>query len=387
MTPPGGPEKAPEEVQPEPTEESLIETAQAAALYTASLPERTLRALVGAASGVLRESARAAVPDAMKRTKFYELTVRKMLGFLVKDVGGLEAAAARGAGPTARADAASGTAAAAAPAAGETGEAVPAPPPEGSEYVVKKAIGNAIDIAGLATLHLSPLWVIAAFSDVVLGARTYLNALGEELRARGVISPEEKFEGVDGLLKSIQKISGSVADNLDTPPVTTAELEKMVTGLREESKRVDLIHVLPEAELKRLWDEIHAAAKLEGRSPFEVSSAMGMMVFSQISRIGQGAYGTVKVGFDLVNDNILKYYVDSLAELRRKGFYQSIIDVSQPYMEGLGHLFQPSRESYTEQVLRGKPFRALWRKLRAWCRRKKKTGTAEDAKGIADDAE
>ncbi len=375
MTPAGRPEKTPQNSPPEPTEESLLETAQAAALYTASLPERTLRAMVGAASGVLRESARAAVPDAMKRTKFYELTVRKMLGFLVKDVGGLEAAAARGAGgsmPAGSISGVPGATGAAAAVPGIAAENAPAAVPEGSEFVVKKAIGNAIDIAGLATLHLSPLWVIAAFSDVVLGARTYLNALGEELRARGVISPEEKFEGVDGLLKSLQKLSGAVADNLDTPPVTVKELEKMVSSLREESKRVDLTRVLPEAELKRLWDEIHTAAKLEGRSPFEVSSAMGMMVFTQISRIGQGAYGTVKVGFDLVHDNILKYYVDSLGELRRKGFYQSIIDVSHPYMEGLGHLFQPSRESYTEQILKGKPFAALWRKLRAWCRRRRR---------------
>ena len=109
----------------------LLEAARAGTLYGAGLPERALRALVGAAGGVLRESARAAVPDALKGSKLYELTVRKMLRFVVEDVGGLAGACGGG-------------------------EAPGAAPPAGTDYVVKKAIGNAIDIASLAALHVSP---------------------------------------------------------------------------------------------------------------------------------------------------------------------------------------------------------------------------------------
>jgi hypothetical protein len=334
-----------------------LEAAQGA-LYAVSLPERALRAMVGTASGLLRESARAAVPDAMKGSKLYELTVRKMLGFLIRDVGGFEGVAAEKVAGSYLGPAVEGT-------------AVAAPVPEGSEFLVKKALGNALDIAGIATLHVSPLWVIAVFSDIVHGARTYLHALGEELRARGVIAKDAQFEGVDGLLKAIQTVSGAVADNLDTPPVTVSELEKMVKTLREESKKVDLRHLLPEQEVANLWSGIQEAARLEGRSPFEVSSAMAMMVYNQLLRVGQGAVSTVKVGFDILNDNVISYYLTSLAELSRKGYYQSLLEASGPYLRGLRHLFEPSRETYTEKVLKGKPLRALWQALRRWCARRR----------------
>jgi len=137
------------------------------------------------------------------------------------------------------------------------------------------------------------------------------------------------------------------------------------------SKKVDLREMLPESEMNRLWNEIHEAARLEGRSVFEVSSALGMMVYNQLARVGHGAVGSVKVGFDLLNDNVLEYYASSLAEMHRKGYYQSILEASGPYLTGLALLFQPSRETYTEKVLKGKPFRALWGKIRGCCGGKK----------------
>jgi hypothetical protein len=337
-----------------------LDSVKGGALYTVSLPERALRAMVGAASGLLRESARAAVPDAMKTSKLYELTVKKMLGFLIRDFGGLSEA---GRTPVPPATTLSPPVLAGGPAA---------PAPEGTEYMVKKALGNAIDIAGLVTLHLSPLWLIAVFSDVVLGARAYLNALGDELRARGVIDSDEQFEGVDGLLAAIQKFSGKLADNLDTPPVTVKELKKTVETLRAESTKMDLRKVIPEAEIQKLWAQIHDEARLTGRSPFEVSSALAMMVYNQLARVGQGAVGSVKVGFDLLHDNVFEYYRDSLAEMKRKGYYQCLVDATGPYLAGLRHLFEPSRESITEKVLKGKPIRALWKRARDWCRRRRK---------------
>jgi len=161
-------------------------------------------------------------------------------------------------------------------------------------------------------------------------------------------------------------MSGAVADGLDTPPVTAAELRKMVDTLRRESKKMDLRGLLPPEEMDRLWSGIHEAARIEGRSPFEISSALAMMVYGQIVRAGLGATGTVKVGLDLLQDNVVNYYLDSLAELSAKGLYQAVADASAPYLEGLRHLFEPSQETFTEKILKGKPFLALWRMLKRW---------------------
>jgi hypothetical protein len=348
----GAPEDRPDRL------ERAIDAALSGTLYGASLPERALRAMVGAAGGVLRESARAAVPDALKGSKLYELTVRKMLRFLVEDVGGLEGACKGEAGAI----------------PGPTGATAPALAVGGTEYVVKKALGNAVDIAGLAVFHVSPLWVVAIFSDIAYGARSYLNALGEELRRTGVIAPDARFEGVDGLLAALGKVSGTVADGLDTPPVTIAELEKMVRSLREESARVDLKALVPQEGLEKIWKGIEEAAAAEGRSPFEISNALAVMVFAQISRLGMGAVGSVKVGLDLLHDNVIDYYLDSLAQLHEKGYYGAVADAAGPYVEGLRLLFDPSRETYTEKVLTGKLFALIWAKLKGCCRRRRRRG-------------
>jgi hypothetical protein len=303
-------------------------------LYGASLPERLVRGMIGAASGVLKECAEAIVPDAMKGSKLYEMAVRKMLRRLIVDVGGLKA---------------------------------PAPPAGGeATQVVKVAVSNAVDIAGIMTLHLSPLWLLAILSDVAFGARTYLHALVKELKSSGVIAKTTTIESVDDLLGTLQRMSGTMTDKLDAPPLTLLELKRSVEQLREESANVDLARLIPADELDRLWRDIHDTAAREGCTVFEVSSAMGMMMLERIAQVGQGAFGSIRVGFDLLRDNVLEYYAASLARIRQKGYYTALAETYEPYLRSLRLLFEPSTPSITEEALTGR----LWRRFWQWLRRK-----------------
>ncbi len=320
-------------------------------LYGASLPERLVRGMIGAASGVLKESAEAVVPDAMKGSKLYELAVRKMLRRLVEDVGGLKASE-----PVAQ------EAPAVAPGAG-TSDAGTGTTDTSAAHL---AVSSAVDIAGMTALHLSPLWVLAVVSDVAMGARTYLQALVKELKAQGVIEGSAAVESVDDLLATLQQVSGTAADKLDTPPLTLKELKRSVDQLRAESGKVDLAKMLPREEMDRLWHEIQATATREGCSAFEVSSAMAMMALGRVAQAGKGAYGSVKVGFDLLHDNVLLYYADSLARIHEKGLYQTLAETYEPYLRSLRHLFEPSTSTYTEEMLTGRLFTRLWRWMRTW---------------------
>ena len=339
-------------------------------LYGASLPERLVRGMIGAASGILKESAEAVVPDAMKGSKLYELAVRKMLRRLVEDVGGLKAigpateeSPAAGTGTTDRGTAAPGTDT----AAPGTDTAAPGTGAGTADTsAAHLAVSSAVDIAGMTALHLSPLWVLAVVSDVALGARTYLQALVKELKTQGVIEGSAAVESVDDLLATLQQVSGTAADKLDTPPLTLKELRRSVDQLRSESKKVDLAKMLPTEEMDRLWREIQATATREGCSVFEVSSAMAMMALGRVAQAGKGAYGSVKVGFDLLNDNVLQYYADSLARIHEKGLYQTLAETYEPYLRCLRHLFEPSTSTYTEEMLTGRLFTRLWRWMRTW---------------------
>jgi hypothetical protein len=307
------------------------------ALYGASIPERALRGMIGAASGVLKESAEVIVPDSMKGMKLYELTVRKMLRSMVEDVGGLEVG--QGAGGEG----------AAAPRAG----------------AARMAVAQAVDIAGMTALHLSPLWVLAVVSDATLGARTYLQALAEELKAQGVIDRGETIRNVDDLLGSLQRFSGSLADRLDAPPVTIDELRRTAEEIRAEAARIDLAKAIPAAEVERAWKEIQETAAREGFSVYQVSSALGMMALAGLSGAGKGAYGSVKAGVRLIDRNVLQHYFSSLERIRKKGFYQALAETYEPYLQALQRLFDPSRETLTGQVLTGKAFRGLGGRVRS----------------------
>lgn len=328
--------------------DGIVSRAVDATLYSLSLPERVARGMIGCTSGILKETARVAVPNAMKGTRFYDITVRKMLSFLVDDVGKLR-----------------------------TTESKDDEGGEDSQYLMKKAVGNVIDVAGLTVLHLSPLWVLALFSDVTMGTKKYLNTLADELKKQGVLEKSATIDSIDSILDSLQKTSGILADNLDTPPLTVEQLKESVKKLRAEANRVDLAKAVPTEDLAAIWDEIQKTASTEGRSLLEVSNALAVMTFSQFARAGKGAYTSVKVGFDLVNDNVVDYYVQALDEIHQKGYYQSVLDAYEPYVHGLRHLFATETETTTEQILKGKPFRRMWRTIRSWFARllrKRSTG-------------
>ena len=306
-------------------------------IYGASLPERLARGMIGAASGVLRESAQAVVPDSMKVSKLYQIAVEKVLKRLVEDIGGLRTGAQDSS--------------------------------TNSASVAQLAVSNAVDVAGLATLHLSPLWILAIVSDTALGARTYFQALVKELKAKNVIDGSATIDTVDDLLGSIQSFSGAVAEGLDTPPLTLDELGRTARQLRSEATRTELLKLLPAEEMDRIWREIHETAAQENLSVFQVSTAMGMMALDRLTMLGKGAVGSVKVGFDLLDDNVLDYYRQSLESLREKGFHAALAEIYAPYLKALRHLFEPSTPSYTEKMLRGKLWKRACDCLRSWFQR------------------
>src|ERR1700748_2985922 len=112
--------------------------------YLLSLPERSLRSGSGVVAGALRESAALIVPRSFQDSQTYTVLVAQMLNFLAEDVGGVAPAAA--AGNAEKAD----------------------------NFVARKAVGNFLDMASLATLHLSPLTLLAIVSDVAYGSQKYL---------------------------------------------------------------------------------------------------------------------------------------------------------------------------------------------------------------------
>ncbi len=305
-------------------------------LYSLSIPERALRSGSGVLGGALRESAAMLVPRAFQNSKTYSVMVRQMLDFMAEDIGGV----ARSHDPEA-----------------------PAPV---ENYVARKAVGNFVEIAGMATMHLSPLMFLAIFSDVAYGSQAYLHEVAAELKKEGIIDEKSTIHRVDDLLAAVAGMSETAATAFDTPPLSVEGLRETVTQTREAAKSIDPISVMPQAELKQMWDDIHQIAKDEGVNPFAISSAMTLYSLGHIATLGKGALSTVRVAGTLLDRHVIEHYRAGLEDIRTKGIYASLSETSQPYMEAVWMNFSGEKATITEDMFSGRTLGRAWNVVGRW---------------------
>ena len=198
-----------------------------------------MRALVGTLGGLLHESALVLLPRFVRQSRLYEATAKNALRIAVEAVG----------------------------------RVAPKEPPEVSakEITKRKAAGNVVELGSIAAFGFSPLWLLAAASDVAHGSRVYLAAFVDELKSAGVLAEEREIGSVDELLETLENASGRTAGLIDIPPLELAELRSTLGEFRGDASG------LPGPdELAALYRGLRAEAARERGSLLEVSVGMGM---------------------------------------------------------------------------------------------------------------
>src|SRR5215218_6547460 len=158
------------------------------ARYVVSLPERIVRTAAAVVGGAVHETAQLLLPRLIRRSRLYEVSAKNLLRILVEGVGAVE-----------------GSSTADPNAAGA------------SELAVRKGAGNVVELGSILAFGFSPLWLLAAASDVTHGSRVYLRELVEELKAAGVVAEEADIGSVDELLGVFEGTSGRTARLIDLP--------------------------------------------------------------------------------------------------------------------------------------------------------------------------
>ena len=273
------------------------------ASFLVSLPERLIRTLVGSAAGLVYESAQVLLPRFVRRSRLYEASAKNLLRISIELVGGVEAASS-------------------------AEPAEPAP----KELAMRKGAGNVVELSSIAAFGFSPLWLLAAASDVAHGSRVYLDALTTELKAAGVLSEQAQFSSVDDLLGAFEGGSGTAARLIDIPPLELAELRRSFEELREHADELPG----PE-ELASLYGGLRREARLEGRSLLEVSQGIGMAFLLSAGKVSR--------------THLLVPYREDWKPLRDEGFGAYARRVSAPYRQAVGGHFDPKRETWTERGL------------------------------------
>ena len=123
--------------------------------FLVSFPERLVRSLVAVVGGAVHETAEVVLPRFVRRSRLYEATAKNLLRIAIELVGDVE-------------------------------REPPPGQPDAGELLKRKTAGNVVELGSIVALGFSPLWLLAAASDVSHGSRVYLDVarLGAEARRR-----------------------------------------------------------------------------------------------------------------------------------------------------------------------------------------------------------
>ena len=335
---PGNTEPKNAEAQPDGKPEPAVDQVYKYLMFGLSLPERTVRSTAAMVGGAINESASLLVPQAFQDSKTYNTFVKQMLNIMANDIGGV-------AKPESKPDARNA---------------------DVENYVAKKTVSTFVDLAGMATMHVSPLTILAIVSDVAYGSKTYLNELTDELKREGVIEENSVINSAAELLDAVGTASSNTADAFDMPPVSVEGLRETIQRTRESVANIDPTLLIPQSEIEQLWTDMQTIADKEHVNVFEVSSAMTMYTLGQVNTVSQGALTTIRVTGSLIDRHLFDHYRQGLQEINDRGIYTMLAESSQPYLEAVWFNFSTDRPTVTEDIVSGKMVGRVWNGVRGW---------------------
>jgi hypothetical protein len=271
--------------------------------YLASIPERIVRSTAAVLGGALHETGALVLPRFIRLSRLYEATAKNLLRVAIEGVGGVRGS------PTLERGA-----------------------PSARELAKRKGAGNVVELGSIAAFGFSPLWLLAAASDLLRGSRVYLNALVAELKRTGVLAAEAEFGSVDELLGALERSTGRTARLIDIPPLELAELRASLEELRSE------VDSLPsQEELAAAYRGLVKTAERERRPLLEVSTGVGLAFLTSARNIG--------------GEHVVAPYREDWKPMRREGFGSYARRVARPYSEAVVGHFDRRRPTWTERLI------------------------------------
>ncbi|MFT4037989.1 MAG: hypothetical protein QM692_07415 [Thermomicrobiales bacterium] len=269
--------------------------------YALSLPERFARAAAALAGGAIYETSQVALPNAVRDAKLYQVTVSRLLRIMIEWVGDVQGI--------------------------YEDEETPV-----QELAVRKFTGNVVEFASIFAVGFSPLWILAAASDVMGGSKAYLRTLVAELQNTGQLPADASIATYEDLLQRMETGSSVLADTIDVPPMTVRDARASFESLRRQADD------LPTSdELASIFRDLQATAEREGRSVSEVSAAL--------------AGAAARAGVNLGNTYIFEFYREALGAIQREGLLRFMLRTASPYVRRAGGHFDPGATTYTDRAV------------------------------------
>ncbi|HYW78798.1 MAG TPA: hypothetical protein VE890_04440, partial [Thermoguttaceae bacterium] len=182
---------------------------------------------------------------------------------------------------------------------------------------------------------------------------------------------DSTIDRVDDLFEAVAHTANMTATAFDTPPLSVDGLRQTIDETRRAVRSIDPSRVIPQAEVQRMWTEIHETAVSEGVNPFAISSAMTLYSLDKVATVSRGALSTARAAGTLFDRHVIAHYSNALADIQEKGLYASLQETAEPYVDAVWTNFSSEKDTVTEGMLSGRLVGKAWRKVRGWVGSKK----------------
>ena len=292
--------------------------------YLATLPERIVRSIVGMGAGVAREVGDVALPRSVRHSRLYQNLVETTLRFLIEQVGEVEGVYS-------------------------------ADEKLGDDFLARRTAGNVIEALGVVAFRASPVWVLAALSDVCGLGRHLIPEIAASLKQQGLLEHDADFSSVDQLLDGLERTSGRVAQSINTPPLDVPSLREEWRALREEARTLTPDRLPTGESLVGLWTQLKRESERQQKSVFETSS---MLALSAVRSAPQGArwlgasavVGATKTG-QVLAASVIEQYRDTLHQIQKVGYADYAARQLTPYVRAAASQFSPGKSTLTQRLL------------------------------------
>jgi len=290
-------------------------------MYIATLPERTIRSLLAATTGVSSLLTELILPKAFKESSTYRVTFGMLQQFLIEKVAEVEQVSA---------------------------EIVLK-----DKYVIRKTAGSVIEGIGLLSIRFSPVWMLAILSDVAGGSKIYLQRLIKDLERNKLIDSGRFYDNVYDVLDSITTSSKIGVDAIDLPPISKEELTEFKETLIAQFHKNNASSLHMYQELEKVYKHMNKASHSEKLSLAKLNGAMTLDLMKNTSKKGLDITKvTAKTSLEMMNEIVIKSYASSLEQLNHMGKRKYLIHHMTPFMKQFKNHFRGEKVTLTEKIIK-----------------------------------
>ena len=293
--------------------------------YALSVPERLIRSASALSAGLVREVAEVVLPIGVRRGRLYLNLVDATLKFMIDEVGQVDGV-------------------------------YPGEEKLASDFLLRRTVGNGIDVLGMLAFRASPIWVLAALADVCGAGRQLIPEIADALKKEGLLAADDSFTSMDQVLAGLEGTAARLADTANTPPLDVAGLRAEWAKLVEEARRLPAPKLPSTTALTGLWSDLRATADEQDRSVLEVSSLLALSAVSSLPErarsLSKSAAIIARTGGGVLSQGLLDHYRATLGEIHGTGYLAYGTRQLTPYLRAARGAFAPERETSTGKLMR-----------------------------------